>query len=141
MCLGTGVDGKVEADSERGDWPLSASWGHQKPHKMRDTPHVVNEGQLAYELLLALQVPLAHAQFHLQGCHYFAICPSLTGHEVVTCCAGYCASNPAARQRADPDGELEPGQPFKFVETLHSIRCILIVIRPSTAECVHKWSL
>lgn len=52
----------AEADTEKMDWPLSASWGHQTPHKVQDTVHVVNEGILAYELLLALQVCLSDSQ-------------------------------------------------------------------------------
>ena len=61
MSSGTGLNGNIKAESDEEEWPLSASWGHHMPHKSQDTVHVVNEGILAYELLLALQVRLAHA--------------------------------------------------------------------------------
>lgn len=50
---------KIEGESEKGDWPLSAGWGCHSNHTLREAVYVVNEGILAHELLLALQVLLA----------------------------------------------------------------------------------
>lgn len=53
-----GSKDSIEGESEKGDWPLSAGWGPHSSHKLREAVYVVNEGVLAHELLLALQVLL-----------------------------------------------------------------------------------
>lgn len=58
VLLVAGSKDTIEGDSEKSDWPLSAGWGCHSSHKLQEAVHVVNEGILAHELLLALQVLL-----------------------------------------------------------------------------------
>lgn len=54
----TGLHGEVEEEPGHEEWPLAASWGSELDHRGPGRVHVVNEGALACELLLALQVTL-----------------------------------------------------------------------------------